>query len=101
VGTTLGDKRTTFFPTWQSGYRAFYKLISGPLYVGAGLATPSQIFIRYAPDGDNNNPVAYASDVEQSILALDLIGESAVTRAQFCYLYRTLYPIVKNTPKGP
>jgi len=56
-----------YFPTWQAGYEAFYKLISGPLYVKAGLTTPGQILPKYAPTGDSNDPVAYASDVEESI----------------------------------
>jgi len=51
------------FPSWQAGYSAFYKLISGPLYVGAGLTTPEQILARYAPTADNNDPVAYATAV--------------------------------------
>jgi len=52
------------FSSWQQGYSAFYKLISGPLYVGAGLTTPEQILQRYAPAGDNNDPSGYAQDVE-------------------------------------
>lgn len=56
-----------YFNSWQEGYSAFYKLISGPLYVGAGLTTPDKIMARYAPSGDGNDPVGYASDVEQSI----------------------------------
>src|SRR5882762_4693397 len=55
------------FPSWQAGYSAFYKLISGPLYVGAGLTTPEQILQRYAPVADNNDPSGYASDVEASM----------------------------------
>lgn len=55
------------FYTWQAGYAAFYKLIAGPLYVGAGLTTPSAIMPRYAPSEDNNNPQEYAFDVEQDM----------------------------------
>ena len=55
------------FPTWQAGYSAFYKLISGPLYVGAGLTTPEQILAKYAPVADNNDPSGYAADVEASM----------------------------------
>jgi len=55
------------FGSWQQGYSAFYKLISGPLYVGAGLTTPEQILQRYAPVADNNDPSGYASDVEASM----------------------------------
>src|SRR5213078_2877771 len=54
------------FPVGQAGYKAFYALISGPLYVGAGLTTPEQILQRYAPVADNNDPSGYAADVESS-----------------------------------
>jgi hypothetical protein len=56
-----------YFNSWQEGYEAFYKLISGPLYVGAGLTTPNQIMPRYAPSGDSNDPVGYASDVDATV----------------------------------
>ena len=55
------------FGSWQQGYSAFYKLISGPLYVQSGLTTPEQILQRYAPVADNNDPSGYASDVEASM----------------------------------
>jgi len=55
------------FGSWQQGYSAFYKLISGPLYVGSGLTTPEQIMARYAPTADNNDPAGYAADVEASM----------------------------------
>lgn len=58
-----------YFNSWQEGYTAFYKLISGPLYVGAGLTTPNQIMARYAPSGDGNNPTQYASDVDATVAA--------------------------------
>jgi hypothetical protein len=55
------------YGSWQAGYSDFYRLISGPVYVGAGLTTPEQIFAKYAPSGDGNNPIQYSADVEQSI----------------------------------
>jgi hypothetical protein len=55
------------FYTWQDGYKAFYKLVSGPLYVGCGLTTPSAIMPRYAPSGDNNDPSHYTSVVESAM----------------------------------
>jgi len=58
-----------YFNSWQEGYTAFYKLISGPLYVGAGLTTPDQIMGRYAPSGDGNDPSGYASDVDATVAA--------------------------------
>src|SRR2546429_2223106 len=57
------------YPSWQSSYSDFYKLISGPLYVGAGLTTPEQILARYAPVGDNNNPTEYAQAVVSDVAA--------------------------------
>ena len=74
---SLGNIRCAGYPTckdgyrsygsWQQGYSDFYRLISGPAYVGAGLDTPEKIMPKYAPSGDGNNPTAYATDVEQSI----------------------------------
>lgn len=55
------------FYSWPEGYKAWYALISGPLYVGAGLTTPEQILQRYAPAGDNNDPDQYARAVEQDV----------------------------------
>jgi hypothetical protein len=55
------------FPSWQSGYSAFYKLISGPLYIGSGLVTPEQILAKYAPTADGNDPSQYAADVESTV----------------------------------
>ena len=38
------------------------------LYVeGWGLTTPDTIILRYAPWGDNNNPVIYANNVKQLV----------------------------------
>jgi hypothetical protein len=56
------------FPTWQEGYSAFYKLISGPLYVGSGLVTPDQIMPKYAPAADRNDPTQYATAVDADML---------------------------------
>lgn len=55
------------FDTWQDGYRAFYTLVSGPLYVGSGLTTPEAIMPRYAPSGDHNNPSHYTGVVESAM----------------------------------
>ena len=57
------------YPSWQAGIDDWFKLISGPLYVGAGLTTPEQILAKYAPSGDGNDPSGYAQDVEQSMAA--------------------------------
>lgn len=48
------------FPTWKASFEAFYRLIKGPLYVGAGLTTIGQITQVWAPSSDGNAPVYYA-----------------------------------------
>jgi len=58
-----------FFPSWQAGIKAWYVLVAGPLYVGAGLTTVSQVVHRYAPSADHNDEVAYVQAVTQSVLA--------------------------------
>jgi hypothetical protein len=55
------------FDSWQDSYSAFYKLISGPIYVGSGLTTPESILPKYAPSGDHNDPSHYIAVVERSI----------------------------------
>lgn len=55
------------FYSWPDSYRAWYELISGPLYVKSGLTSVSAIVERYAPASDNNDPNSYAADVEQSV----------------------------------
>jgi hypothetical protein len=55
------------FASWSDGYRAFYTLISGPLYVGSGLSTPESIIPRYAPSGDHNSPSHYIGVVESAM----------------------------------
>jgi hypothetical protein len=56
-----------WFNSWQDSYRAFYALISGPIYAGAGLTTPESILPVYAPSGDNNDPRHYAQVVESAM----------------------------------
>ncbi len=56
-----------WFPTWRSGFQAWYALIRN-LYVAVwGLTTVPQIIPRYAPPSDNNNDDAYIASVEHSI----------------------------------
>lgn len=55
------------FNSWPDSYRAWYDLISGPLYVKGGLRTVQSIVARYAPSGDGNDPNGYAQSVEQSV----------------------------------
>jgi len=55
------------FYTWQTGYKAWYELIDGPMYVKGGLTTPEAIIPRYAPSGDNNSPSHYISVVNSAV----------------------------------
>ena len=55
------------FISWEQGYRAWYILISGPLYVKDGLSTVAAIIPRYAPSADNNNESAYIQSVQQDV----------------------------------
>ena len=52
------------FSSWQDGYAAFYRLVAGSYYAGAGLTTPETILPKYAPVGDGNSPSHYISVVE-------------------------------------
>jgi hypothetical protein len=48
-----------WFPTWESGFKAWYSLIR-TLYVSEWkLTTVSQIIPKYAPAADNNDEAAY------------------------------------------
>jgi hypothetical protein len=56
-----------WFPTWSAGFAAWFQLIAGPLYVGAGLVTVPQIVHRYAPTSDANNEAHYVAVVEAQV----------------------------------
>jgi len=56
-----------YFPSWSAGIKAWYALIAGPLYVGAGLVTVEQIIPRYAPNSDNNNEAHYIQVVTSTV----------------------------------
>jgi hypothetical protein len=56
-----------WFPTWESGFQAWYELIRN-LYVSQwSLTTVNQIIPRYAPAADNNDETAYIVSVEHAI----------------------------------
>ncbi|GLV56336.1 hypothetical protein KDH_31770 [Dictyobacter sp. S3.2.2.5] len=55
------------FYSWEDGFDAWYKLLDGPLYKGAGLATVETIIPRYAPNADHNNEQHYISVVEHLV----------------------------------
>ncbi len=56
-----------WFPSWEAGFEAWYKLIRN-LYVAVwGLNTVDQIIPRYAPTSDNNNEAAYIASLKHSI----------------------------------
>lgn len=70
---SIGNIRTTpgyvdyegyrSYATYAEGIEDWFKLIK-ELYIGAwGLTTPDTILPRYAPWGDNNNPLTYAATV--------------------------------------
>lgn len=56
-----------WFPTWESGFEAWYKLIRNLYVADWGLSTVDQIIPKYAPPADNNNDNAYIASVEHSI----------------------------------
>ena len=54
------------YPSWQAGIDDWFKLISGPAYVGGGLTTLSQIIPKYAPASEND-PSAYIAAVQSDV----------------------------------
>ena len=58
------------FPDWPTGYRAWYALIAGPVYVGSGYTTVAAILPIYAPSADNNNEQAYIANVTRVVTRL-------------------------------
>lgn len=56
-----------WFPSWQAGIEACYRLLAGPLYVRGGLTTIERIIPRWAPSSDGNDPAAYVASVLQSV----------------------------------
>ncbi len=56
-----------WFPTWEAGFEAWYKLIRN-LYVAVwGLTTVDQIIPKYAPTADNNNEAAYIAALKREL----------------------------------
>jgi len=55
------------FYDWQTGYKAWYELIEGPMYAKAGLTTVDQIIPRYAPSGEKNSPSHYIAIVKSAV----------------------------------
>ena len=55
------------FSSWSEGIRAWFELISGFEYVGAGLTTLPAIVHRYAPSSDGNSESAYVQAVTLSV----------------------------------
>ncbi len=62
------------YKTWKDGIEAWYKLISGSVYIGAGLNTVEDVTQKYAPSSDGNNPAQYAKDVKNFVLQHRNIG---------------------------
>ncbi len=56
-----------WFPTWEAGFEAWYKLIRN-LYVAVwGLTTVDLIIPKYAPTADNNNEAAYIAALKREL----------------------------------
>jgi Mannosyl-glycoprotein endo-beta-N-acetylglucosaminidase len=64
-GACIGRFRA--YNSYAQAAEDWYQLITGPLYIGAGLTTPDQITPRYAPSSDNNDPNGYAKTVERLV----------------------------------
>lgn len=56
-----------WFPSWQAGIIACYRLLAGPLYVQGGLTTIERIIRRWAPSADGNNPTHYIEVVQAAV----------------------------------
>lgn len=56
-----------WFPTWEAGFEAWYKLIRTLYVTNWGLTTIDQIIPRYAPPSDKNDDVAYMAALKKSI----------------------------------
>jgi hypothetical protein len=52
------------FPTWESGFEAWYKLIRNLYIAQWGLFTVDQIIPKYAPNSDNNNELGYINSLK-------------------------------------
>ncbi len=55
------------FPSWEEGFKAWFVLLSGPLYIGAGRTAVEDIVHRYAPAADNNNELAYCAALSAAV----------------------------------
>lgn len=56
-----------WFPTWEAGFEAWYKLIRN-LYVAVwGLTTVDQIIPKYAPNADHNNEAGYIAALKREL----------------------------------
>ena len=65
AGSCIGRFRA--YNSYVQAAEDWYQLITGPLYIGAGLTTPDLITPRYAPSSDNNDPNGYAKTVERLV----------------------------------
>lgn len=72
IGVTSTDGGGAVYATWQDGIDAWYQLIDGSLYLGAGNLHVSQIAAVYDPE----NAAAWASEVTSNMLAY--IGQAAI-----------------------
>ena len=70
-GTVLSNGQTqngyAQMNSWEDGYDHWYKLITGPTYIGGGLKTVDQIIPVYAPASDHNDVPAYIQSIKQAV----------------------------------
>jgi hypothetical protein len=64
-GNCIGRFRA--YDNYAQAAEDWYQLVTGSLYIGAGLDTPEKITPRYAPDSDNNDSSGYAKSVERMV----------------------------------
>jgi hypothetical protein len=55
----------TFHKTWQNSYKAWYDMIAGPDFVGAGLTSPSAVIAKLNPPNVSLYTQALNSDVKK------------------------------------
>lgn len=55
------------YTSWQQGYEAWYKLISGDMYVKSGKTTVDAIVGQYESGSSSSDIQAYVSSVESSV----------------------------------
>jgi hypothetical protein len=71
------DGQFAYYSSWVVGLDDWCRLITGDLYVGAGLTTVSKVTPRYAPSADSNDPTQYADAVNAQVAAWEQVSNEA------------------------